>query len=161
MSRILDLMAASTLIEHRKICKELLSADEWTRRSAASSTALDKIAGLMPAADLLDVVRLVATQAVKRGKDDWEISLLLGLAADWIDQKGQRAAPAVPAPTLAPRCEEGGCYMFAPDTPERASCEQDCRLNKPARKLTRSGLMQAVVTGLQMAPDFEEENGTD
>lgn len=27
-----------------------------------------------------------------------------------------------------PICKRDGCYMFAPDTPERAGCEKACRL---------------------------------
>jgi len=32
--------------------------------------------------------------------------------------------------TQDPICVDQGCYMFAPETPERTACEQSCRIRR-------------------------------
>jgi hypothetical protein len=38
---------------------------------------------------------------------------------------------------MDPICQQEGCYMFRPNSPERAECEKNCRLSSSSCKSVR------------------------
>ena len=56
---------------------------------------------------------------------------------------------------MDPHCKESGCYMFAPDTPEREACVKNCRLERGEPKMTKAGLLLAFLAGFGLGEELE------